>query len=89
MLILADPTRPDYIWGFVEVTKIVKYATVYSGYWLMLIAIMLASTIFPSMDSAVYSTFYDGSAHESENKAWLGWTVTFGYLAYVTVSTIV
>lgn len=73
---------------FIDILNIVKYVTVYSGYWVMLILGLFAYVLLPYMTLG-YSSFVDANHIESSNDDWLGWYQLSFYTIFMVMNTFI
>jgi hypothetical protein len=78
----------NVIW-FVDVVTIVGYLTWMSGYWVMLLLVMLSSLILPAIDATNYSTFKDSEGAVLSPGTTEGVLSVLIYIIVVAVDTVV
>lgn len=84
-----DPTMKN-VANFVNTIETIKYITVYSGYWIMVIMVALTTAIMPMFpERAIFNSFYTANGNETPYYSWMGWFVLFWYVALVTLDSVV
>lgn len=88
ILLYIDYSNLNNIRFFIDTVLTIKYVTVYSGYWVMVLLILFSVAILPRMNLGFF-TFVDGNLRSSKNYEWIGWATWALYTAYVIMDTAI
>jgi hypothetical protein len=75
------------VFWFVDFIHSLRYATVFSGYWAMMILVLITGSILPGADPN-FSFFYTPEGVETK-EVWTGFLGAFIYGVWMAITSII